>query len=84
MTFKPLFNRILVKPITSEETIGGLFIPSTNLKKGIVVATGEGFENPMAVKVDQTVLFKEDSCTPISLEGEQYLILKETDVWMVK
>ena len=44
MDFKPLFDRILVEPLTAEQTVGGLYIPdsSTNLKKGIVQSAGEG------------------------------------------
>lgn len=86
MDFKPLFDKILVKPISAEETIGGLLIPdtSTNLKKGIVVAVGEGKDgSPMTVQVNQTILFKYDDGTPIVLEGEQYLILRENDVWLI-
>jgi chaperonin GroES len=84
--FKPLFDRILIRPISSEETISGIIIPdsSSNLKKGIVIAVGEGKDgNAMTVSVDQTVMYKGDG-TPITLDGEQYLILKEQDVWMVK
>lgn len=84
MNWKPLFDRVLLKAITSEHTVGGLFIPdvSTNLKKGIVIAAGEGKGAPMSVTVGQTVLFKPEDGTPITLDEEQYLILRETDLWM--
>ena len=87
MDFKPLFDRILVEPLTAEQTVGGLYIPdsSTNLKKGIVVAVGEGLPGrPMAVSVNQEVLFDKDDGTPITLEEKQYLIMKENVVWLVK
>jgi chaperonin GroES len=84
MNWKPLFDRVLLKAITAEHKVGGLFIPdtSTNLKKGIVVAAGEGKGNPMSVRVGQEVLFKPEDGTPITLEEQQYLILRETDLWM--
>ena len=87
MDFKPLFDRILVEPLTAEQTVGGLYIPdsSTNLKKGIVVAVGEGLPGrPMAVSAGQEVLFDKEDGTQITLEGKQYLIMKENVVWMGK
>jgi co-chaperonin GroES (HSP10) len=118
MNWKPLFDRVLLKAITAEHKVGGLFIPdtSTNLKKGIVIAAGEGKNcktvsdeeilslsldvaeskrlawiegfyaalkhNSMSVKEQQEVLFKHEDGTPITLEEQQYLILRETDLWM--
>lgn len=87
MDFKPLFDRILVEPLTAEETVGGLYIPdsSTNLKKGIAVAVGEGLPGaPMTVSVGQEVFFDKEEGRPIPLEGKQYLLMKERAVWMVK
>jgi chaperonin GroES len=87
MEYKPLFDRILVKPVTAEQTVGGLYIPdsSNNLKKGIVVAAGEGLAGkPMAISEGQEVLFSKEDGTPVTLEGQQYLVMKENAVWMVK
>ena len=86
MDYKPLFDRIVIKTVSSEQSFGGLIIPdaSTNLKKGIAVAVGAGKAGlPMTVSEGQTVFYKHDDATPITLEGEQYLILNENNIWMV-
>lgn len=80
---KPVFDRLLVKPISSEQTFSGIIIPDTssNLKKGVVVAVGEGRNNiPMSVKENQTVFFKRDAGIPLTLEGESYLLMEERDI----
>ena len=87
MDYKPLFDRVLVKAISSEQNFGGIIIPdsSSNLKKGEVVAAGAGRPGVrMEVSAGQTVLYAKDSATPVNLDGEQYLILNERDIWMVK
>jgi chaperonin GroES len=87
MQWQSFRDKILIKPISSEQSFGGIFIPdtSTNKKKGIVVNVGEGKPgSPMTVKVGDTVLFDQDDSTPITLEEEQYLILREENVWMKK
>lgn len=85
MQYIPLFDRILIKPISSEQNFGGLIIPdsSSNLKKGIAVSVGGGKNGmPMTVEQGQTVLFRPDDATPITLDGEQYLILTEGNTWL--
>ncbi len=90
MTFRPLHDRILVRRIEAEEkTAGGIIIPDTAKEKpmeGEVVATGPGARDeagkvqPLDVKVGDRILFGKWSGTEIRLEGEDLLIMKESDV----
>src|SRR5687768_579904 len=90
MNLKPLGDRLVVLPNEqSDQTTSGLFLPETAKEKpqqGKVVAAGPGSrkENgeriPMDVKTDDTVLYAKYGGTTIKLEGQEYLILKETDV----
>jgi chaperonin GroES len=88
----PLADRVVVKPLEETEQMrGGLYIPDTAKEKpqqGEIVAVGPGrFEKdkrvPMDVKVGDKVLYGKYSGTEVTLEGEQYLILKESDVLAV-
>ena len=86
MDYKPLFDKILITTISSEQNFGGLIIPdtSTTLKKGIVIAVGEGKAGkPMAVKVGQFIFFEQSDLTSFLFEGVQYYILVEASIWMV-
>ncbi len=85
----PLADRVVIKALEeSEQMRGGLYIPDTAKEKpqqGEIVAVGPGrFEKdkrvPMDVKVGDRVLYGKYSGTEVTLDGEQYLILKETDV----
>jgi len=90
MKFRPLHDRILVKRVESEEkTKGGIIIPDTAKEKpqeGEVIAAGPGARDesgkmvPLDVKVGDRVLFGKWSGTEIKLEGEDLLIMKESDV----
>ncbi len=90
MAFKPLHDRVLVRRVESEEkTAGGLIIPDTAKEKpaeGIVVAVGEGARKdsgeliPMAVKEGDKILFGKWSGTEVILDGEELLIMKESDI----
>jgi len=82
---KPLADRVLVEPAPAEEkTAGGIIIPDTAKEKpqrGIVVAVGNGKpDEPMTVKVGNTVLYGKYSGTELSLEGSDYLMMKESDI----
>ena len=88
----PLADRVVVKPLEETETMrGGLYIPDTAKEKpqqGEIVAVGPGrFEEgnrvPMDVKVGDRVLYGKYSGTEVTLEGEQVLILRESDVLAV-
>ncbi|SER72779.1 chaperonin GroES [Tranquillimonas rosea] len=90
MAFKPLHDRVLVRRVESDEkTKGGLIIPDSAKEKpaeGEIVATGEGARKDsgdliaMSVKEGDKVLFGKWSGTEITLDGEEYLIMKESDI----
>jgi len=90
MKFRPLHDRVLVKRIDSEEkTKGGIIIPDTAKEKpmeGEIVATGPGARNdsgnlvPLDVKAGDRVLFGKWSGTEIKVDGEDFLVMKESDI----
>ena len=88
LTIKPLGDRVLVKPADAEETTkGGIIIPDTAKEKpqrGIVKAVGAGKKDePMTVQVGDTVMYGKYSGTEISIEGEDYLIMRESDIYAI-
>jgi len=94
MGIKPLYDRILVQRVKSEEkTSGGIFIPETAKEKpleGIVRAVGPGKPSadtgdliPMQVNEGDRVLFGKYSGTEVTLDGEEHLILREEDILAV-
>lgn len=90
MAFRPLHDRILVRRIDADEkTAGGIIIPDTAKEKpqeGEVIATGPGARNeagqlqPLDVKAGDRILFGKWSGTEIKLDGEDLIIMKESDV----
>ena len=90
MNIKPLYDKIVVKPIKTEDTTpGGIIIPDTAKEKpvkGKVVAVGDGVKNekgdvlPLLLKVGDEVLYNKWGCTEIKIGGEELLIMKESDV----
>jgi chaperonin GroES len=90
MNFKPLHDRVLVRRIEGEEkTKGGLIIPDTAKEKpseGEVIAVGEGARKDSgeliapSVKAGDRILFGKWSGTEVKLDGEDYLIMKESDI----
>ena len=90
MAFRPLHDRVLVRRVTAEEkTAGGIIIPDTAKEKpqeGEVVAVGAGTLNekgdlrPLDVKAGDRILFGKWSGTEVKLNGEELLIMKESDV----
>ena len=90
MAFKPLHDRVLVKRVQSEEkTKGGLIIPDTAKEKpaeGEVVAVGAGARKDSgeliapAVAVGDRILFGKWSGTEVTVDGEELLIMKESDI----
>ena len=85
VTFRPIGDRVLVKPAEAEETTkGGIIIPDTAKEKpqrGKVIAIGTGKKDePITVKVGDTILYGKYSGTEISLEGDEYLIMRESDI----
>ncbi len=84
----PLADRVLVAPAEAEtKTAGGIIIPDTAKEKpqrGTVIAVGTGKKDePMTVKVGDTILYGKYSGTEISVEGNDYLIMKESDIYAV-
>ena len=85
VNIKPLADRVLVEPAAAElKTAGGIIIPDTAKEKpqrGIVVAVGNGKKDePITVQVGDTVLYGKYSGTEISVEGKDYLIMRESDI----
>lgn len=88
LNIKPLADRVVVEPAAAEEkTAGGIYIPDTAKEKpqrGIVVAVGNGKpDEPMTVKEGDAVLYGKFSGTEISLEGKDYLIMRESDLFAI-
>ena len=90
---RPLHDRVLVRRVEAEEkTAGGIIIPDSAKEKpaeGVIVAVGNGARSedgkvhPLDVKVGDRVLFGKWSGTEVKLEGEDLLIMKESDILMV-
>ncbi|HNX86805.1 MAG TPA: co-chaperone GroES [Bacteroidales bacterium] len=85
MKIKPLADRVLVEPAAAEEkTAGGIIIPDTakeKPQKGTVVAVGPGKKDePMTVKPGDEVLYGKYSGTEITIDGINYLIMRESDI----
>jgi chaperonin GroES len=90
MNFRPLHDRVLVKRVEAEEkTSGGIIIPDTAKEKpqeGEVVAAGTGARNesgeihPLEVKAGDRILFGKWSGTEVKVDGQDLLIMKESDI----
>ena len=90
MNFKPLYDRVLVERLESEErTAGGIIIPDTAKEKpmeGKVIAVGQGTRSEkgdivaLQVKPGDKVLFGKWSGNEIKLNGKDYLVMKESDI----
>ena len=90
MKFRPLHDRVVVRRLTAEEkTIGGIIIPDTAKEKpmeGEIIAAGPGARNDagavaaLEVKAGDRVLFGKWSGTEVKIDGEELLIMKESDI----
>lgn len=85
LNIKPLADRVLVEPVEAEtKTASGIIIPDNakeKPQKGKVVALGNGKKDePMTVKVGDTVLYGKYSGTELKLEGKDYLMMRESDI----
>jgi chaperonin GroES len=85
VNIKPLADRVLVQAAAAEEkTAGGIIIPDTAKEKpqrGTVVAVGAGKpDEPMTVKVGDTVLYGKYSGTELNVDGNDYLMMRESDI----
>ena len=90
MKFRPLHDRVVIRRVDAEEkTSGGIIIPDTAQEKpmeGVVVAAGPGARNEqgqivaLEVKAGDRILFGKWSGTEVKLDGEELLIMKESDI----
>ena len=90
MAFRPLHDRVLVRRTEStEKTAGGIIIPDSAKEKpqeGVIVAVGSGTRDetgklvPLDVQAGDTILFGKWSGTEVKLDGEELLIMKESDI----
>lgn len=85
ITAKPLHDRVIVRPAAAEEkTAGGIIIPDTAKEKpqrGTVVSAGPGKKDePVTVKSGDTVLYSKYAGTEITINGEDLLIMRESDI----
>lgn len=88
MKIKPLADRVVIEPKAAEEkTASGLFIPENAKEKplqGKVVAVGGGTKDvTMEVKVGDEVLYGKYAGTEISIEGKEYLLMKQSDIFAI-
>jgi len=84
----PLQDRVLVMPAAaSEKSAGGIIIPDTakeKPQKGTIVAVGNGkVDEPMTVKVGDSVLYGKYAGTELSVEGSEFLIMRESDIFAI-
>ena len=90
MNFRPLHDRVLVRRVDSDQkTAGGIIIPDTAQEKpmeGEVLQVGSGARDetgklvPLDVKKGDKILFRKWSGTEVKMNGEEYLIMKESDI----
>jgi chaperonin GroES len=93
MKIKPLADRVVIKPAPAEEkTKGGIILPDTAKEKpviGEIVAIGpgkvtdDGKKVPPEVKVGDKVLYGKYSGTEVTIEGDEYLIMREADIFAI-
>ena len=88
VNIKPLADRVLVEAAAAEEkTASGIFIPDTakeKPQKGTVVAVGDGKKDePMTVKVGDTVLYGKYAGTELTVDGNEYLMMRESDIFAI-
>jgi chaperonin GroES len=88
VNIKPLADRVLVEPAAAEEkTASGLYIPDTakeKPQKGTVIAVGTGKKDePLTVKVGDQVLYGKYAGTELAVEGNDYLIMRESDIFAI-
>ncbi len=86
INFKPNEDRVLVQPAPAEtRTAAGLYIPDTakeKPQKGKVIAVGDGLEDkPVTVKVGDNILYGKYSGTEITIDGKDYLIMRNSDIF---
>ena len=88
ITIKPLSDRVLIEPAPAETTTAsGIIIPDSakeKPQKGTVVAVGKGTKDePTTVKIGDSVLYGKYAGTELSIEGKDYLIMRESDIFAI-
>ena len=88
MALKTVLNKIIVEPVEAEtKTASGIIIPDSakeTPQKGIVVATGKGkHDEPMEIKVGDSVLFGKYSGTEVNIDDKKYLVMNQSDILVV-
>ena len=88
VNIKPLADRVIIEPAAAEEkTASGIIIPDTakeKPQKGSVVAVGDGKKDePITVKVGDNVLYGKYAGTEITVDGKEYLIMRESDIFAI-
>ena len=88
LNIKPIADRVVVEAAPAEEkTASGLYIPDTakeKPQKGKIVAVGSGkVDEPLTVKVGDEILYGKYAGTEIMIEGKEYLIMRESDIYAV-
>ena len=88
LNIKPLADRVLVRPASAEaKTSSGIIIPDTAKEKpqrGEIVAAGPGKKDePMTLKVGDKVIYGKYGGTEITIEGAEYMIMRESDIYAV-
>lgn len=88
VNIKPLADRVIIEPAAAEEkTASGIIIPDTakeKPQKGSVVAVGNGKKDePITVKVGDSVLYGKYAGTEITIDGSEYLIMRESDIFAI-
>jgi chaperonin GroES len=88
VNIKPLADRVIIEPAAAEEkTASGIIIPDTakeKPQKGSVVAVGNGKKDePITVKVGDSVLYGKYAGTEITIDGNEYLIMRESDIFAI-
>lgn len=88
LSIKPIADRVIVQPdVAEEKTASGIIIPDTAKEKpqrGKVLAVGTGKKDePMTVKPGDTVLYGKYAGTEVNVEGQDYLIMRESDIFAI-
>lgn len=88
VNIKPLADRVVIEPAAAEQkTSGGIIIPDTakeKPQKGTVVAVGTGKKDePMTVKVGDNVLYGKYSGSELNIDGVDYIIMRESDIFAI-
>ncbi len=88
INIKPLADRVVIEPLAAEtKTASGIYIPDSAKEKpqqGKVIAVGKGTKDePTTVKVGDTVLYGKYAGTELKLEGGDYIIMRESDIFAI-